>query len=90
MGDADNGGGYACVWAGGLWEISEPSSPFCCEPKIAQKTKSIGTSLVVQWLRLWAPNAEGLGLIPGQGTRSHMRVTTESSHAATKAPASHN
>ena len=52
MGDADNGGGYACVWAGGLWEISEPSSPFCCEPKIAQKTKSIGTSLVVQWLRL--------------------------------------
>ena len=30
------------------------------------------TSLVVQWLRLHAPNAEGLGLIPGQGTRSHM------------------
>ena len=28
------------------------------------------TSLVVQWLR--APNAGGLGLIPGQGTRSHM------------------
>ena len=24
------------------------------------------TSLVVQWLRLWAPNAGGLGLIPGQ------------------------
>ena len=31
-----------------------------------------GTSLVVQWLELCAPNAEGLGLIPGQGTRSHM------------------
>ena len=31
-----------------------------------------GTSLMVQWLRLWAPNAGGLGLIPGQGTRSHM------------------
>ena len=30
------------------------------------------TSLVVQWLRLWAPNAGGLGSIPGQGTRSHM------------------
>ena len=29
------------------------------------------TSLVVQWLRLLASNA-GLGLIPGQGTRSHM------------------
>ncbi|TEA36880.1 hypothetical protein DBR06_SOUSAS32310013, partial [Sousa chinensis] len=29
-------------------------------------------SLVVQWLRLHAPNAGGLGSIPGQGTRSHM------------------
>ena len=28
-----------------------------------------GTSLVVQWLRLHAPNAEGMGLIPGQGTK---------------------
>ena len=25
----------------------------------------MGTSLVAQWLRLWAPNAEGLGSIPG-------------------------
>ena len=32
----------------------------------------IGTSLVVQWLRLYAPNAEGLGSIPGQGTRARM------------------
>ena len=31
-----------------------------------------GTSLVVQWLRLHAPNARSLGSIPGQGTRSHM------------------
>ena len=31
-----------------------------------------GTSLVVQWLRPHAPNAGGLGLIPGQGLRSHM------------------
>ena len=38
---------------------------------------SYGTSLVVQWLRLHAPNAGGPGSIPGQGTRSHM-------HAATK------
>ena len=30
------------------------------------------TSLVVQWLRLYAPNAGGQGSIPGQGTRSHM------------------
>ena len=31
-----------------------------------------GTSLVLQWLRLHAPNAGGLGSTPGQGTRSHM------------------
>ena len=31
-----------------------------------------GTSLVVQWLRLSALNTVGPGLIPGQGTRSHM------------------
>ena len=28
-------------------------------------------SLVVQGLRLHTPNGGGLGLIPGQGTRSH-------------------
>ena len=27
---------------------------------------------MVQWLRLHAPNAGGMGSIPGQGTRSHM------------------
>ena len=32
----------------------------------------LGTSLVVQWVRLHAPNAGGPGSIPGQGTRSHM------------------
>ena len=31
-----------------------------------------GTSLVVQWLRLWAPSPGGPGLILGQGARSHM------------------
>ena len=36
-----------------------------------------GTSLVVQRIRLCAPNAGGPGLIPGQGTRSHMHATTE-------------
>ena len=30
------------------------------------KNKTGGTSLVVQWLRLHAPNAGGLGLIPGR------------------------
>jgi len=28
--------------------------------------------LVVQWLRLHAPNGGGPSLIPGQGTRSHI------------------
>ena len=27
---------------------------------------------MVQWIRLQAPNTGGLGLIPGQGARSHM------------------
>ena len=27
---------------------------------------------MVQWPRLWGPNAGGLGLILGQGTRSYM------------------
>ena len=34
------------------------------------KITSIGTFLVVQWLRLCAPNADGLCLILGQGTRA--------------------
>ena len=32
----------------------------------------MGTSLVVQWLRLHAPNPEGLGSVPGQETRPHI------------------
>ena len=47
------------------------------------KTCIQGTSLVVQWLRLHAPHAGGLGLISGQGTRSHM-LELNISHAATK------
>ena len=34
-----------------------------------------GTSLVVRWLKLDAPNAEGTGSIPGQGTKiSHAKT----------------
>ena len=40
-------------------------------PAPAQETP-LGTSQVVQWLRLHASNAGGMGLIPGQGTRSYM------------------
>ena len=43
------------------------------------KVDAVGTSLVILWLRLRAPSAARLGLIPGQGTRSHtphLRVHT--------------
>ena len=45
---------------------------------------------MAQWLRLHAPNAGGPGLIPGQGTRSHVHATTKSLHATTKEPTRHN
>ena len=38
----------------------------------ASQELSGGTSLVVQWLTLWAPDARGQRSIPGQGIRSHM------------------
>ena len=56
----------------------------------------IGTTLVVQWLRLHAPNAGGPGSIPGWGTRSRMpqlRVhmpQLKILQATTKDPAGHN
>ena len=39
---------------------------------LLKKSRVMGLPLVVQWLRLRTPDARGLGLIPGQGTRSHM------------------
>ena len=44
---------------------------------------AIGTSLVVQWLTLRAPNAWGLGSTLDQGTRSHM-PQLKNSGASTK------
>ena len=50
---------------------------------------------MVQWLRLCTPNAVGVGLIPAQGTRSHMlklRVLTPQLkilRATTKTQSSH-
>ena len=34
----------------------------------------MGTSQVVQWLRLHVPNAGDLGSIPGKRTRSHIML----------------
>ena len=44
---------------------------------------TLGTSLVVQWLSFCACNIGALGLIPGQGTRSHM-PQLKTLHAAMK------
>ena len=38
----------------------------------SSKNMSTGTSLVVQWLKLYAASAGGLGSIPGQETISRM------------------
>ena len=49
-----------------------------CQPgafylvKLSFRNGDEETFLVVQWLRLGATNAGGLGSIPGQGNRSHM------------------
>ena len=40
--------------------------------EVSKITSALGLPCMVQWLRLHAPNAEGLGSIPGQGFRSHM------------------
>ena len=40
--------------------------------KEVDKRAFLGTSLVVQWLRLWAPNARGSGLRSNQGTLSNL------------------
>lgn len=39
-GSADNGGGYACVEAGGIWVIAVPSAQYCYDPKTALKNKN--------------------------------------------------
>ena len=36
------------------------------------KTLCLGDHLVIQRLRLYTPNAGGLGSIPGPGIRAHM------------------
>ena len=43
-----------------------------CDGSEESRKEIYNGALVVQWLRLQAPNAEGPGLIPGQGARSQM------------------
>ena len=44
----------------------------------------MGTFLVVQWLRLHAPNAGGTGSIPGQGTKIPQATEQLSPQARTR------
>ena len=44
MSDIDYGGGYACGREGSMWEISVPSSQFCCKPKTALKNSVLKKS----------------------------------------------
>lgn len=37
--DVDNGRGYAYMVVRGRWEISDPSSQFCCESKYSRTIK---------------------------------------------------
>ena len=59
-----------------------------------KQKESLLDTLVVQWLRLCILKAGGLGLIPLQGTRSHMpqlrvcMLELKIAHAATKTPCS--
>ena len=55
--------------------------PECHSFKV--KKELIWDFLVVQWLRLQAPNAGGLGLISGQGTTS-CRLKPKITHAMIK------
>ena len=57
---------------------------------VSQQIFFLGTSLVVQWIRLHTPNAGGQGSIPGQGTRSHVHAATKSSHATAEEAACRN
>ena len=48
------------------------------------RPNSIKSSLVVQWLRVNTPSAEGLGLTPGQGTKILHAGEQISPHATTR------
>ena len=52
--------------------VNENLSGKKAEGQCLQDWVSSGTSQMAQCLRLCTSNAGGLGLIPGQGTRSHI------------------
>ena len=60
---------YVIVAGTSLLATLSPETRTCPTRHFLQKQAGRGTSLVVQWLRVQAPNAGGIGLIPCQGTR---------------------
>ena len=60
-----------------------PHAPTPPPPLPAARPPMLRNPLVVQWLRLHAPNAEAPGLTPVHGTRSHM-PQLKILHAVTK------
>ena len=59
--------------------IIKHRSQICSTPQ----NLSLRASLVVQWLRFWAPNAGGMGLSLGQGTKIP-QATTKTQHSQIK------
>ena len=60
---------YMIVAGTSLLATLSPATQTCPTQRFLQKQAGRGTSLAVQRLRVQAPNAGGIGLIPGQGTR---------------------
>ena len=71
VGHVDNEGGGIYFGAGGIWEISVPSTQFCCEPQtalkncllkttiyIVMKMKYLGTNLIKYVQDLYAKDLE--------------------------------
>ena len=52
-----------------LFIHSLPKRPFSYFQVLAVRNKAVGTSLMVQWLRLCASTAGGMGLISGWGAK---------------------
>ena len=67
------------MWTKAKWEGTSGKR----ENNLLSQEAWLGTSLVVQWLRLSTPNARGLGSIPGQGTRSRV-LQLKNPHATAK------
>ena len=70
---------HVCTAAAGrhkYWKLTLPGTSHITANRdtksLALKNDLLGTSLVVQWLKLHTYNAGGPGSIPGQGIRLHM------------------